>query len=542
MKRAFLLTALVIVIAVPFALRPTKSPIVQAGADRLVIVTPHNEATRFEYQRSFASWYLHRTGRDIVIDWRVLGGTSEIARFLEGEYVAGFRQLWVDQLGQPWSAEVQAASQDGQLRPGASIVARKAREAFLASDIGCGIDVFFGGGTYDFEKQALAGRLLPLQIFDTHPEWFTDDVIPRLYCGEEFWDRQHLWSGTVLASYGILYNRDSLRRLGSAKEPEQWSDLVSPNYYGEVALCDPTKSGSIAKAFENVIQQQMQRRLGDLVLQHPETEPHERERQAVREGWLAGLRILQLVGANARYFTDASQKPPIDVDAGNCAVGMCIDFYGRAQAEAAQSRSGRNRLGFVSPAGGTINSVDPIGILRGARHRAAAELFVEFSLSIEGQRLWNQKPGSEGGPERYALRRLPIRKDYYTDAGGLSRRSDPTANPYAQNDPLVYRPEWTAMIFREMAFVIRVVCQDTHDELRAAWLAINASKDEKSRTAAITTLQDLSLVDYDRVATEIKRSLSSRNKVDEVRLARELGASFRAQYRRARVLAESASE
>jgi len=538
MKRALLVFALVAVVALPFALRPARKAAPREGVDRVVIVTPHNEATRFEYEQAFVRWYRARTGREVAIDWRVLGGTSEIARLLEGEYIAGFRHLWVDQLGKPWSAEVQAASQNGRLPENASPLAREARATFVASEVGCGIDVFFGGGTYDFERQATAGRLLPLRIFQIHPEWFSDDVIPQRFCDEEFWDRQHLWAGTVIGSYGILYNRDSLRRLGFAGEPQQWSDLTDFRYFGEVALCDPTKSGSIAKAFENVIQQQMQHRWRALREAQPEAAPQDLERRAVREGWERGLRILQLVGANARYFTDTSQKPPIDVDAGNCAAGMCIDFYGRAQAEAAWTRSGVARLGFVSPVGGTINSVDPIGILRGAQNLAAAELFVEFSLSMEGQRLWAERPGADGGPRRYALRRLPIRKDYYAHREWLPQRSDPEANPFAQPDPLIYRPQWTADIFREMAFVLRVMCQDTHLELRAAWRAINApGVSPATRERALAVLQDFSAVSYDRMGEELKRVLSSRQKVDEVRLAKELGAHFRERYRRAQEIA-----
>lgn len=543
MKRALLALALLAVVALPFVLRPAKKTAPSGDVDRVVIVTPHNEATRFEYEQAFVRWYRVRTGRAVAIDWRVLGGTSEIARFLEGEYIAGFRNLWVDKLGQPWSTEVQAASQNGRLPDDATALARAARAAFLASDVSCGIDVFFGGGTYDFERQATAGRLLPLRIFATHPEWFTDDVIPQRFCDEEFWDRQHLWAGTVLGSYGILYNRDSLRHLGFAGEPRQWSDLTDFRYFGEVALCDPTKSGSIAKAFENVLQQQMQRRWRELREASPAAAPEELERQAVREGWERGLRILQLVGANARYFTDTSQKPPIDVDAGNCAAGMCIDFYGRAQAEAALTRSGTARLGFVSPVGGTINSVDPVGILRGAPNLAVAELFVEFSLSMEGQRLWAERPGADGGPQRYALRRLPIRKDYYAHAEWLPQRSDPEANPFAQPDPLIYRPQWTAGIFREMAFVLRVMCQDTHPELREAWRAINApGVSAAARERALAVLQDFSAVSYDRIGDDLKRTLGSRQKVDEVRLAKELGAHFRANYRRAQEVARGGGD
>lgn len=55
---------------------------------------------------------------------------------------------------------------------------------------------------------------------------------------------------------------------------------------GAVALTDPTKSGSIAKAFENVIQQQMQKRLYALEASVGEQiDPGQQEAQAVREGW-----------------------------------------------------------------------------------------------------------------------------------------------------------------------------------------------------------------------------------------------------------------
>jgi hypothetical protein len=331
-----------------------------------------------------------------------------------------------------------------------------------------------------------------------------------------------------------------LKRLGLTEPPKQWSDLMAPRYFGEVALCDPTKSGSIAKAFENVIQQQMQRRLRAIQAEHPNGETKTAEARAVREGWENGLRILQLIGANARYFTDTSQKPPIDVAAGNCAVGMCIDFYGRTQVESAQKRDGSGRLGYVTPVGGTVSSVDPIGLLRGAKNKEAATAFMEYVLSMEGQKLWNFKVGTTGGPERYALRRMPVRRDFYAHEEWNSLRSDPDAGPYGQEDQLIYREAWTGGIFREMAFIIRVMCQDTHRELTDAWRTINrATVTPENRTAALAVLQDMDAVSYERTITDIKRALGSKNKVDEIRLANELASSFRQQYSKAAKIALS---
>jgi hypothetical protein len=307
---------------------------------------------------------------------------------------------------------------------------------------------------------------------------------------------------------------------------------------GEVALCDPTKSGSIAKAFENIIQQQMQRRLVALKKENPSEAPKELEARAVREGWMAGLQLLQIVGANARYFTDTSQKPPIDVAAGNCAVGLCIDFYGRQQEEAVRRRGVSDRIGYSSPAGGSVSSVDPVALLRGAKNPEVAKLFIEYLLSMDGQKLWNFRPGTEGGPERFALRRLPVRRDFYAQADFAALRSDPEGQPFVQEDQLIYRSEWTGGIFREMAFIIRVVCLDTHAELKAAWRAINAAP-PSVRGEAMAVLSDLSTVSYERASREVKQALGSKNKVDEIKLANQLGAVFRRNYSRAEAIARA---
>ncbi len=536
-KRFLILFTLVAVVALPFVLRPEK-----AGRERadetLVIITPHNEALRYEFGAGFRKWYRAKTGKTVAVDWRVIGGTSEIARFLEGEYTAAFELHWTRTLGRRWSAEVQAAYQNGRLPETASPEAREARRIFLESDVGCGIDLFFGGGPYDFIRQAQAGRLVDSGMLVKYPEWFRDEVIPYEFAGEQYWDKQGRWIGSVLSSYGMLVNRDALRRLG-VELPKQWADLKNPRLLGEVALADPTKSGSIAKAFENVIQQQMQKRLTALQQAEPAADAARRkeiEARAVREGWIEGLRLMQIVGANARYFTDTSQKPPIDVAQGNAAAGMCIDFYGRQQEEAVVRRDGPGRLAYVSPQGGTVSSVDPIALMRGAKNREAAVAFIEYVLSMEGQKLWNLRPGTPGGPERFALRRLPVRRDFYEDETLRSLRSDPEETPFAPAEQLIYRAAWTGGLFREMSFVIRVMCLDTHQELASAWRAIIAAG---MPPEALAAMQELSMVDYEAAGGRIRAALNSKNKADEIRLAKELGDVFRRQYARAEALAKA---
>jgi ABC-type Fe3+ transport system substrate-binding protein len=528
-KRAIIVLALVVTVVLPFALRP-KQPALAAADDTLVIITPHNEATRFEFGRGFQAWYRARTGRSVTVDWRVLGGTSDITRYLEGAYSAAFERRWTKQPGRTWTTEIQNGFANPKLPADASERVRAARAEFLASDTGCGLDLFFGGGSYDFVRQAQAGRIVPSRVRQTHPEWFRDAVIPRTFTGESYWDDEGCWAGNVLSNFGIIYNPDALARLG-LNPPREWADLTDHRYLGQIALADPTKSSSMAKAFENIIQQQMQRKM---VATRAATGA-EVTAKGVSDGWLEGLKVIQLIAANARYFTDSSQKPVIDVAQGDCAAGVCIDFYGRAEAEAVTKR-GVRQLGFVAPRGGTVNSVDPIAVLRGAPHREVAELFVEFTLSLDGQKLLAFRPGEPGGPERFALRRLPVRRDFYARGEWKVSRSDPEADPFLDPEPLIYHSEWTGHLFRELAFVTHVMCLDRQDELADAWRAIQAAP-EPSKTHALEELQDLAEVTYDQVNTRIRRTLGSKDRVEELKLAKELGASFRARYARAGAIA-----
>jgi iron(III) transport system substrate-binding protein len=535
-KRIIILVLLVGIIAIPFILRPARTKPGRAD-DVLVIITPHNEAIRHEFGVAFQKWYRERTGRSVFVDWRVIGGTSEIVRFLRSEYTTSFEVFWKRQPGRAWSTEALTGMFDERAKlddtPDDDTVGEAARRAFLASEVSCGIDIFFGGGSYDFEREARAGRLVDSGILQRKPEWFTDGVIPQRYAGEPYWDPAGRWIGAVVSSYGILYNREALARIG-VEPPVHWIDVTNPGLSGEVALADPTKSSSIGKAFEMVIQQQIQKRLAALADEVPDAK--EREARAVREGWLEGLGIIQRAGANARYFTDSSQKPPIDVSQGNAALGMCIDFYGRFQEEAVTRRDGSTRLKYVTPPGGSVYSVDPIALLRGAPSRDVAVDFIEFVLSMEGQLLWNFKTGTPGGPEKFALRRLPVRKDFYTPEV-TPLRSDPEVFPFDEKEQLVYHPEWTSGLFREMSLVIRLMCMDSHIELREAWDAIRAAG---MPAEALAALGDLSAVNYDVTRQEIKAVLDSRNKVEELRISKELATTFRENYRKAaRIARES---
>ncbi|MDB4506778.1 extracellular solute-binding protein [Akkermansiaceae bacterium] len=465
-----------IVVAAPLIMRDSVSKSA-AGADlRLEVITPHNEMILREFGDGFSAWYEKETGNSVYVNWRTPGGTSEIKRVLDGAFEAA----------QERGAE------------------------------GIGVDLFFGGGEYDFSGQAKKGRFTTLDIFKKQPELFEGGIIPQTIGGETYYDPKYTWIGVCLSSFGICYNNDSLARRDLAP-PSSWVDLGDPAYFKGVALADPTKSGSVAKAFEMLVQQQI----------HQQIELGGDRDEAISKGWTLGLNLIQRITANAKYFTDSSSKPPRDVGQGNAVAGMSIDFYGRTYNETLKKEDGSSRLHFVAPKGGTSVSVDPVAILKGAPNEELAQDFVRFLLSKEGQMIWNARPGEEMGPRLRALRRLPIRKDLYQEPY-LSMMTDRDAMPYEVADRFYYDSTLTGHLFTPLRNIIRVMSIDSHEEMKRAWKALAKAgfPEEASRV-----FYDISPVTYELTGSEIRSTLKSGDKVAAVRMTNRIGKHFRESYK-----------
>ena len=497
MRRFFpILLLLAAVIAAPILLRRS-SELAAAGQaqDRLVIITPHNETIRSEFGEAFARHWKEKTGRTLYIDWRIPGGTSDIKRVIDSAFKAA------DEIKSP----------------------------------GIGMDIFFGGGEPDFKDQADKGRFVALEVFTAHPEWFKEDIIPAKFTGENYYDAKHRWVGTCLSQMGICYNRDAVARLGMFP-PRRWEDLGDPAYAGYVALADPTKSGSVGRTYEMMIQEQMKR-----VIKEKGDSKESRE-----EGWKRGLNVLQAMAANARYYTDSASKIPHDVAQGDAAVGTCIDFYGRSYEEKLGKR-GDSRLLWIAPLGGTSIGVDPIAVFRGAPRADIAQEFVTYCMSEAGQLLWNVKAGLPGGPRETSPRRLPIRRDLYT-VENLPKFADPEALPYERSGGFEYDNDLTGKAFNALRQIFRAMCMDPHQELKEAWEEMHVSGRSQSGSVisiASARLFDTSHLSYDRVMNEIVPLLAREKdpkdtmaKLDVSREMARISEIFRNNYKKAATIAK----
>ncbi|MFT3787547.1 MAG: ABC transporter substrate-binding protein [Tepidisphaeraceae bacterium] len=611
-RNALILALLALIVALPFVFRQKAiDGDWKPGDPTIVIISPHNEAIRYEFERAFNRWRRHKSLPPVKIDWRNIGGATEIGRYLDSEYASRSR---------PW---LQANFPDlpstaGELlvrdtKPTDAKIAA-AWEAFRATDdaskFSIGVDIWFGGGWFDLDGARRKGELVaPWPRGQESPA--IQDAIANIptNLGGEPWRSDYVF-GTVISTFGLVYNIDRLHQLGVPESdwPKRWDDLANPVYIGQVGVTDPTKSGSIAKAFEMIIHQKMHDRVvADLKLTEQQIAENEKRiakfiadvamerskpaprgevpedlkpyQASLEAGWIDGIRLVQRIGANARYFTDSATKVSIDVSMGDATVGMSIDFYGRYQAQTMTAPDGTERMRYRNPIGGTSASCDPIALLRGAGGSAdgatdaerkanqkitrdAAMSFIEFVLSPEGQQLWTYRPGSPEGPEKYALRRVPIRRDFFASTQpaeqakhmkhvgySVDRLDDPTIDPFQMSKGFTYYARWTGEHFGVQRDIIRAMCMDSGDELRAAWRAINqpGRRYDLATDPALQVMSTLPTVQLtDKTKKVVEQPLTwrtapdIRRNFDNMEYMRLWTAAFRDQYNRAADLANQA--
>ena len=437
-------------LALPFYFRrEEKFAPVAADADTVVVISAHNKSVRDEYDRAFREYYRKRFGREVRIDFRSPGGTSDITRYINDRFTNEFRLYWLsDPARGPWRDEYGKRFND-PARNGDPV-----RKAFLESNVGIGIDVFAGGGVFEHRRMAGRGYAVDGGVAKRHPEYLA--AMPESFGGDRIYDADGRFYGVVLSTFGIFCNLDRLKEMPDSRLPEKWVDLGEPRFYRKLVLADPSKSGSANKCYEIMIQQCMAR------CDDPE------------QGWRDGLSLVRRIFANARNISDSASGVVSEIAEGEAAAGTAIDTYGFSEEDWSVHRFGRAHAIYITPKGGTAVGADPVQILRGAPNRKTAEAFVDFLLSPEGQKLHCFKAGVPGGPAKSTLNRPPVRRDLYAQEYRKSMFR-PDYDPYASGADFRYRPEWTGRYYTLLSRLIKSIMMDPLDELQAAWGAIIAA-------------------------------------------------------------------
>jgi len=315
------------------------------------------------------------------------------------------------------------------------------------------IDVAWGGGPVLFDTLYSAGLLNPLSgdvlnVIAKLPDTISGSPVKRIDSSGKIY-----WVGAAISSFGFTINRNYLQSY-NLPEPEKWIDLANETY----GFTLPKTSVGCA----NAITSTSNTRMFEIILQ--------------RYGWIEGWKILTLIAANSEIY-DQSEAVRESVIAGRIGVGLTIDFYGyTAQIQAPGIAY------YVLPKDGTIVNADPIALLNTSKNVEAAQKFIEWVLSPEGQKIWLDPN----------VNRMPINAEVFKTPEGKQRQDlylqynlTLKASTIEFSDDLASSYEQALMWFFDSTLV------KPQAELRSAWIKIIQAKRENK----ITKEQFIKLLD-----------------------------------------------
>lgn len=264
-------------------------------------------------------------------------------------------------------------------------------------------------GEIKVDRAALPGKLGNQQISDPSGRFEAFDV----------------------AGYGVVMNAPLATKEGLSP-PKGWRDLASPDYARRLVMPIPAKVGFSPALY-------------DIFLQS--------------EGWDAGWSLLSEMAGEAELL-DQGALPTSQVREGKAVFGLTIDFF------AASAMANGAPVEMIYPER-TAFLPAHIAITASTKHAAAAQTFVDFVLSKEGQQLMMARDSM----------RHPARPDAYE--GAPAALVDPFKLP--AKVILDYdieigrrRPPLVTLLF-DLAIV------ENHAENAALWRAIHAAEKREGK-------------------------------------------------------------
>lgn len=222
-------------------------------------------------------------------------------------------------------------------------------------------DIFWASATDAFELLKRKGALRAIRARQTGA--------PERILGYAVNDPDGFYLGFALSGYGLVYNAAYLAQF-DLPVPQNWQDLLKPVYAGHIGITSPSRSGTTHLIVEALLQ---------------------------TYGWERGWTLLSEIGGNLSTVTARSFGVASGVAQRRFGIGVTIDFLAKAPDVA----GGENVFALTPD---PIYVPANIAILSRARNGEAAERFVDFLFSAEGQ----------GILLRPAIGRIPVRTELNT--------------------------------------------------------------------------------------------------------------------------------
>jgi ABC-type Fe3+ transport system substrate-binding protein len=308
------------------------------------------------------------------------------------------------------------------------------------------IDMAWGGGPVWFDilyKEGLTSPLVSDEVsvyVDQIPDMISGAPSKRIDDGEVH------WIGAAISSFGFTINQQTLE-LEGLPQPTKWIDLANETYsvvlpFPIIGTADPTRSTSNTRMFEIILQ---------------------------TYGWEEGWKLLTLLGGNSIIYGGSELVRDAAIR-GDIGAGTTIDFYGyTAQLENPELCE------YIFPQDGTIVNADPIALINTSPNPEAAQVFIAWILSPEGQEPWLDP----------TVNRLPINTQVFETERG-QERPDLEENYYKSidalkiefSDDIASSYEFAMMNF----FKYTLVTPET--QLKDAWYELGTAKLDGDLTSA----------------------------------------------------------
>jgi len=186
----------------------------------------------------------------------------------------------------------------------------------------------------DFKKQ---GLLLPY------------DSPAAASIPNKFKDPDHMYMSGRLIMLGFVYNTT---KLTAEQAPKTWEDLLRPEFRNNIAMTDPTSSGTTLVTVAGLV-------------------------QSPRYGWS----YLEKLKAHGMLLESGSSAVVNKVGSGEYLVSIGVDYIARSAMVQGAT------LSFVYPKNDIPIIESPIAIIRNTKNPEAAKSLYDFIISEEGQRV-----------------------------------------------------------------------------------------------------------------------------------------------------------
>ena len=302
----------------------------------------------------------------------------------------------------------------------------------LLEDPSRGVDLAWGGGPALFNTMDNWGLLKHIDnttLLDYIRANVPDEIAGARMISNDSSDNI-IWVANAISSFGFTINEEFLDDYG-LPVPTTWEELASPTYYinpsvKAISMGDPPLTTSNTRIYQIILQ---------------------------AFGWEEGWSIITRMGGNAGIYPGSVDTRAAVVN-GEVGIGMTIDFYG-----VIAKRENENTR-YIIPEGKSIVNGDPIALGKHVDNLAAAEAFIQYLLSAEGNAVWM----TEG------LDRLPVNVDAFSTPLGLTRTDIyKLYNDTLENESIDFNETLSTANLDSTIYYFHNTITEVHDKLRQTW-------------------------------------------------------------------------